>query len=664
LDRYPGSTRAHSLTAANGVPRIVWIGSPTTAQYLQLLRLPLQALARTQAFVLRVVGSGEDEVDMPGVQVEVVAWSEATEVSSIGACDVGIMPLQDSPWERGKCGYKLIQYMACGLPVVASDVGVNPEIVQQGVNGFLARSHDDWLLALQQLLSDPSLRERMGQAGRQRVEQRYCLQRTGPRVVNWLRQAAEGAEAIVHHGPFRAQEMTALSPEMSLRGSLKSSFFVAMISGLAGMVVLLQDMVIANHFATGGAADAYQLATSFPLLALNVFAGGTLLAVLVPLLTQFVVDGRALEAEALVKRARRVLGWLLLAVCGIWALIYPHVAVEVATGFSADTLSLSAHLLWLVVPVLFFAGLASVDAAVLNSRRRFGFISTLPAFMPAGVVVCIFLLEARLGIYAAALGLLFGSAMQWLASRRLAMPLLHHAEPSPVPVPPIARLVRDYGMAAASAALLAGILMTDTFMASAQPAGSTAAYGYGVRPVILLLAFITTVVGNVVLPYFSHLAAIADWRALKKQVLFWFGLLAMGAVPVVGLWYIEAADFVTLLYQRGAFGPSDTAKVAAVQQIYLLQIPFYLVGVIGWRVMNSLNRHTAMLVISAVGFVANLAADLWLAPSHGLEGIAWGTNLAFALWAILITLYLLRVHGKMPPMHGAETSRHPLTQSP
>lgn len=196
LDRYPASARTHSLTAANGVPRIVWIGSPTTAQYLQLLRLPLQALARTQAFVLRVVGSGEDEVDMPGVQVEVVAWSEATEVSCIRACDVGIMPLQDSPWERGKCGYKLIQYMACGLPVVASDVGVNPEIVQQGVNGFLARSHDDWLVALQQLLSDPSLRARMGQAGRQRVEQRYCMRRTGPLVVNWLRQAAEGADDV------------------------------------------------------------------------------------------------------------------------------------------------------------------------------------------------------------------------------------------------------------------------------------------------------------------------------------------------------------------------------------------------------------------------------------------------------------------------------------
>lgn len=459
--------------------------------------------------------------------------------------------------------------------------------------------------------------------------------------------------------------MTASRTEMSLRSSIKHSLVVAFVSGLAGLVMLMQDVLIASRFAASAAADAYQLAISFPTLAFNVLAGGTLLAILVPLLTQLDVAGRRAEAEALVKRARRVLGWVLLAVCGIWALVYPHVAVQVATGFSAGTLTLSANLLWLVIPVLFFAGLASVDAAVLNSRRRFVFISTLPAFMPAGVVICIFLLEARLGIYAAALGLLGGSAMQWLASRRLTVPLLHHAEHSDDhPAPTLSRLARNYGMAAASAALLAGIFMTDTFMASAQPAGSTAAYGYAVRPVILLLAFVTAVVGNVVLPFFSHLVATADWLALKKQVLFWFGLLALGSLPVVALWYFQAVDVVALLYQRGAFGLSDTARVAAVQRIYLLQIPFFLVGVIGWRVMNSLNRHTALLLITAACFIVNLAADLWLAPSHGLQGIAWGTNLAFALWAILITLYLLSVHGKMPPKYEFAMNRHALTRTP
>lgn len=454
--------------------------------------------------------------------------------------------------------------------------------------------------------------------------------------------------------------MSTSSTSISLRGSLKSSFIVAFISGMAGLVLLLQDVVVAKHFATSEAADAYQLAISFPLLALNVFAGGTLLAILVPLLTQLVVEGREAEAEALVKRARRVVGWILLAACGAWALAYPYVAEQIATGLSADTLTLSTHLLWLVIPVLLFSGLAGVDAAVLNSRRRFVFISTLPAFMPAGAVICIFLLEARLGIYAAAIGLLCGSAMQWLASRRLTAPLLpqrDHSHHSRIPTLSLSKLTRDYGTAAASAALLAGILMTDTFMASAQPAGSTAAYAYAVRPVILFLAFVTAVVGNVILPFFSHLVATADWRALKMQALFWFGLLAFGSLPIVALWFYQAVDVVALLYQRGAFGPSDTAKVAAVQQIYLLQIPFFLVGVIGWRVMNSLNRHTALLVITSACFVINLAADMWLAPSHGLQGIALGTNLALALWAVMIVFYLFRLHSNQAAIaaHGKKT---------
>lgn len=451
---------------------------------------------------------------------------------------------------------------------------------------------------------------------------------------------------------------------MTLRESLKSSFIVAFISGIAGLVMLLQDVIIASHFATGGAADAYQLAISFPLLAVNVFAGGTLLAVLVPLLTQYAVGGRDAEAAGLVKQARRALGWVLLVVCGIWALVYPHVVAQVAKGFSAETLALSVHLLWLLVPVLFFAGLAGVNAAVLNSRRRFVFISTLPAYMPAGVILSVFLLEARLGIYAAAIGLVCGGALQWLASRRLAAPLLHPLDRSAVPSTMLPQLLRDYATAAASAALLAGILLTDTFMASTLPTGSAAAYGYAVRPVILLLAFVTAVVGNVVLPFFSHMVANEDWSALKKHALFWFGLLALGSLPVVALWHAYVAEIVALLYQRGAFGTSDTARVAAVQQVYLLQIPFFLVAVIGWRVMNSLNRHMALLVIAAVCFLANLAADMWLAPRLGLQGIAWGTNLAFALWAILITLYLLRLHGNQAAISARGRAVPSLTRIP
>jgi glycosyltransferase involved in cell wall biosynthesis len=185
LYRYSHPTE-HQRFATDDLPRIVWIGSPSTVKYLGLLNQSLQSLAMRRPFVLRVIGAN---FMLEGVRVECAPWSEATEVSAISECCMGIMPLLDSAWERGKCGYKLIQYMACSLPVVASDVGVNAEIIQDGVNGFLAQSSEKWTDYMLRLLNDPSLRHQMGQLGRQRVENHYCIQKTGPEMVEWLRQS-------------------------------------------------------------------------------------------------------------------------------------------------------------------------------------------------------------------------------------------------------------------------------------------------------------------------------------------------------------------------------------------------------------------------------------------------------------------------------------------
>jgi glycosyltransferase involved in cell wall biosynthesis len=140
-------------------------------------------LAASRPIELRVIGA---EVSIPGVDVQCLPWKEETEAESIAQCDIGIMPLKDSPWERGKCGYKLIQYMACGLPVVASPVGVNVQIVRDGENGFLADGLQDWEIKLSQLLENSPLRSSMGNAGRARVEQEYCVQRVAPRLAQML----------------------------------------------------------------------------------------------------------------------------------------------------------------------------------------------------------------------------------------------------------------------------------------------------------------------------------------------------------------------------------------------------------------------------------------------------------------------------------------------
>lgn len=176
--------------ARQGLVTIGWIGSPATQHYLDLI-LPVISKLCAMGLPIRLAVVGGHLDVTSGLPVINLPWSEAGEVEAIQAFDIGIMPLLDSPWERGKCGYKLIQYMACGKPVVASPVGVNRQIVSHGVNGFLAESTAQWGEALTRLLGDADLRLRMGAAGRALVEQSYSVQVTAPRLAALLRMAAE-----------------------------------------------------------------------------------------------------------------------------------------------------------------------------------------------------------------------------------------------------------------------------------------------------------------------------------------------------------------------------------------------------------------------------------------------------------------------------------------
>jgi glycosyltransferase involved in cell wall biosynthesis len=127
---------------------------------------------------------------------EVLPWSKDSEIVHIQSFDVGIMPLLEGPFERGKCGYKLVQYMACGLPVIASPVGVNSRIVEQGKSGFLASSTAEWLEALVMLSQNANMRSDLGKAGRKKVEQEYSLQVTAPRLFKILTDAAARGKTI------------------------------------------------------------------------------------------------------------------------------------------------------------------------------------------------------------------------------------------------------------------------------------------------------------------------------------------------------------------------------------------------------------------------------------------------------------------------------------
>lgn len=168
---------------------IGWIGSPVTAPFLDAALVPLDTLSRQNNVEIILIGSGGTD-SLPQIPKTILPWSEETEAADVHRFDVGIMPLPDGPFEKGKCGYKLIQYMAAGIPVVASPVGINSQIVEHGINGFLASSESEWTQALEYLRDNPEERKQMGIAGRKKVEAEYDLAVTAPQLLHLLESAA------------------------------------------------------------------------------------------------------------------------------------------------------------------------------------------------------------------------------------------------------------------------------------------------------------------------------------------------------------------------------------------------------------------------------------------------------------------------------------------
>ncbi len=168
-----------------------WLGVSGNLHYLQRLAPVFQKLAREYPqFRLKIVSN--DFIDIPGVPVIKERWSLEGELESLRSFDIGIMPLNDTLWARGKCGYKILQYFGVGVPAVASPVGINTEFISQGITGMLADSQDAWLDALRGLIDDPHLRRSMGLAAYDRLSANYTL-------IQYTRQYSELIHDMYNH---------------------------------------------------------------------------------------------------------------------------------------------------------------------------------------------------------------------------------------------------------------------------------------------------------------------------------------------------------------------------------------------------------------------------------------------------------------------------------
>jgi glycosyltransferase involved in cell wall biosynthesis len=168
--------KRHNVLANHDVERITigWTGSFSTLKYLEIIEGAMKRLQEKYEFDIKIICNEKPSLNLKNVKY--IKWSEENEVAELATCQIGLMPLTNDEWSEGKCGFKLIQYLALGMPAVSSPVGVNKIIIEDGINGFFANTADDWYNKIELLLLDAALRKKMGNAGRQKMINQYSLQ--------------------------------------------------------------------------------------------------------------------------------------------------------------------------------------------------------------------------------------------------------------------------------------------------------------------------------------------------------------------------------------------------------------------------------------------------------------------------------------------------------
>lgn len=180
-----------SIDIKNGIDRIYknheeelnvgWTGSHSTLKYLDEVVPAINELQRDFNFKFLVIADKNPLLSMKNF--EFIPWNINSETNDLLKFDVGIMPLLADVWSEGKCGFKLIQYFACGIPAIASPVGVNKIIIEEGVNGFLCTTQEEWKLSLEKLLRNGQMRQRMGMEGRKKIEKEYSIQSQASKFI-------------------------------------------------------------------------------------------------------------------------------------------------------------------------------------------------------------------------------------------------------------------------------------------------------------------------------------------------------------------------------------------------------------------------------------------------------------------------------------------------
>ncbi len=442
------------------------------------------------------------------------------------------------------------------------------------------------------------------------------------------------------------------------RKIFRAAAVVALFSSLVGLGLTARELMVAKWFGRGDALDAFLIAYLLPSFVVNLVAGSFSPAVIPTFIQVREAEGR----EAAQRLFSGVMVWSLGLLVGISVLLgalAPYYLPLLGSGFAAAKLVLTRRLLYVLLPFVLVSGLAVTWTAVLNAGERFALPALLPILTPLSAVVFLWVMGKAWGIFALASGTVAGVAMQ---AAVLAWTLKAHGmrlEPRWYGLDPnLRRVAGQYVPMVAGALLMCSTDLVDQSMAAILEPGSVAALNYARKIVSVFVVLGAIPLNTATLPYFSQMVAKEEWAACRHTLKTYFRLIVMVTVPITLGLVLFSKPLVRILFERGAFTARDTKIVSRVQAFLSLQIPFYILGSMGVRLISALKRNSLLMIIAAVNTVLNVILNLILMKYAGVAGIALSTSLVYLVSCILVYWSISAAMGRKDPgelINGSDT---------
>lgn len=419
-----------------------------------------------------------------------------------------------------------------------------------------------------------------------------------------------------------------------------------MIAGaalLARVAALLKEMVAARQFGVGDEMDAFVVAMLVPFYLINVI-GGSLGVALVPAYVGAMRETQEHGCRALLWGvAVRTAGAALL-LAAILAMSAGSIVPYLAPEFSPEKRALVGELLIILALIVPLSTLSHALTAALNARRSFGHPGLVAAVVPIAIIVQL-LLFPGLGVRGMAAATVVGYGLELLLLERLLAAggaALRPAVEAGAIVQFRRQVWRQYLPAFSGSLLMCSAVVIDQVMAGWLGSGEASALSYGQRVVGVAISLAAMGIGTAVLPFFSQLVAEGEWRKLNEAVRRYSSWLILLILPGVVLLVLLSEMIVRLIFEGGNFTAEDTVHVAAIQSVFALQIPFYVISILYVRTLSALCRNDVMMAANVISFALNIALNIWFMRLWGAQGIALSTVAVYAFAAIFFGTILSR----------------------